>query len=94
VHGLKRGIFWTRPFLDVTLGGFDHDDRIIHHQSIARTKPKSESVLMEKPKIGKNAKSSDKRYRHCQQRDQRRPPTLQKMKTTMITSVKRSRVSS
>ena len=45
---------------------------------IASTRPKSDSVLMEKPNSGKNSERADERHRNRQQRDQRRPPALQK----------------
>ena len=44
---------------------------------IASTRPKSESVLIEKPSSGKKRERADQRDRHGEQRDQRRAPALQ-----------------
>ena len=44
---------------------------------MARTRPKSDSVLMEKPNNGKTRERANQRDRHRQQRDQRRAPALQ-----------------
>ena len=44
---------------------------------MASTSPNSESVLMEKPSIGKDNERSDQRDRNGQQRNQRGAPALQ-----------------
>ena len=44
---------------------------------MASTRPKRESVLIEKPRSGKNGEGADERHRHGDHRDQRRAPVLQ-----------------
>jgi hypothetical protein len=44
---------------------------------MARIRPNSDSVLMEKPSSGKRMKGADQRNRHGRQRNQGWPPSLQ-----------------
>ena len=72
--------------LDVTAPPPHDDDRVVDDETIASTRPNSDSVLIEEPSIGKEDERADERHGHGEQPDQRRAPALKEEEHDIITS--------
>src|SRR5271167_1007635 len=61
---------------DVLFNGFDHNDRVVHHQTNCQDKAEQRESIDGEAKQWKNKESADQRHGYGQQGNQRGAPTL------------------
>ncbi|MNE08600.1 hypothetical protein D3C80_1012530 [compost metagenome] len=71
---LKR----RKPLFDISLNVFHHHDSVIHDDTDSQYQPEQTQGIERKAKQVENAERSHDRYRHRDQRNNRRAPGLQK----------------
>ena len=78
VHGLKRGCFGRHAILDMALGGFDHDDGVVHYQADGEHETQERQGVESETEDREKREGADERDGNCHQRDERGAPALQK----------------
>ncbi len=78
IHRLDGGVSRREAGLQVSFDIFHHHDRVVDDDADREHEPEEREIIQREPKRRHDGKGADERHGNREDRNQRRPPGLQK----------------